>query len=168
MKIKNFDSKINVAEHVTMLMCLLFLFSCDTKELLKFSVDSVNSDRLDCPVFAPLTSQEFDDAKIQLVEFIESIQKPIPFQFDENKNKLWFILDGLTPKNTKRHFALLSKSKNVKTVQIEILKKEGGLQLIFEKYKKSGFLHPVWSPGGEILTRIQAPDHYHHYGIWGP
>ena len=20
----------------------------------------------------------------------------------------------------------------------------------------------------QVLTRIQAPDHYHHYGIWGP
>ena len=35
-------------------------------------------------------------------------------------------------------------------------------------YKKSGFIHPLWSPSGEELTRIQPPDHYHHYGIWGP
>jgi hypothetical protein len=35
-------------------------------------------------------------------------------------------------------------------------------------YKRSGFIHPLWSPGGEVLSRIQAPDHYHHYGIWGP
>ncbi|MCE5185613.1 MAG: PmoA family protein [Planctomycetaceae bacterium] len=35
-------------------------------------------------------------------------------------------------------------------------------------YKKSGFIHPLWSPAGKELTRIQAPDHYHHYGIWAP
>jgi hypothetical protein len=35
-------------------------------------------------------------------------------------------------------------------------------------YKRSGFIHPLWSPGGQVLTRIQPPDHYHHYGIWGP
>ncbi len=34
-------------------------------------------------------------------------------------------------------------------------------------FKRSGFIHPLWSPGGEVLTRVQAPDHYHHYGIWG-
>ena len=93
-----------------------------------------------------------------------------------------------TPKKSTRSFALVKKTKNIKTTQIEILKKDGGLQLQFEKhpilnyqfkmthpprgidekYKKSGFLHPVYSPGGEVLTRIQAPDHYHHYGIWGP
>ena len=25
-----------------------------------------------------------------------------------------------------------------------------------------------WSPEGKVLTRIQPPDHYHHYGIWSP
>lgn len=35
-------------------------------------------------------------------------------------------------------------------------------------YRRSGFIHPLWSPHGQVLTRIQAPDHYHHYGIWDP
>jgi hypothetical protein len=35
-------------------------------------------------------------------------------------------------------------------------------------FKKSGFIHPLTSPSGQILTRIQPPDHYHHFGIWGP
>ncbi|MDF2157682.1 PmoA family protein [Algoriphagus sp. CAU 1675] len=35
-------------------------------------------------------------------------------------------------------------------------------------FKKSGFIHPLTSPSGQVLTRIQPPDHYHHYGIWGP
>lgn len=36
------------------------------------------------------------------------------------------------------------------------------------EFRKSGFIHPLKSPSGEVLTRIQPPDHYHHYGIWGP
>jgi len=35
-------------------------------------------------------------------------------------------------------------------------------------YKRSGFIHPLYSPSGRMLTRIQPKDHYHHYGIWGP
>jgi len=35
-------------------------------------------------------------------------------------------------------------------------------------YKRSGFIHPLRTPHGQILTRIQPPDHYHHYGIWDP
>jgi hypothetical protein len=36
------------------------------------------------------------------------------------------------------------------------------------EFCKSGFIHPLNSPSGQTLTRIQPPDHYHHYGIWGP
>ncbi|MEX0882042.1 MAG: PmoA family protein, partial [Cyclobacteriaceae bacterium] len=35
-------------------------------------------------------------------------------------------------------------------------------------YARSGFVHPMWSPTGKSLTRIQPPDHYHHYGLWNP
>lgn len=35
-------------------------------------------------------------------------------------------------------------------------------------YKRSAYIHPLRSPGGEILTTIQPSDHYHHYGIWNP
>jgi hypothetical protein len=33
-------------------------------------------------------------------------------------------------------------------------------------YSRGAFIHPLWSPSGKVLTRIQPPDHYHHYGIW--
>ena len=35
-------------------------------------------------------------------------------------------------------------------------------------YKRSAYIHPLYSPGGERLTRIQPTDHWHHYGIWNP
>jgi len=35
-------------------------------------------------------------------------------------------------------------------------------------YQRSGFIHPLRSPRGQVLTRIQPEDHYHHYGIWNP
>ena len=40
-----------------------------------------------------------------------------------------------------------------------------GIDTIF---KRSAYIHPLWSPGGARLTRIQPPDHWHHYGIWNP
>lgn len=33
--------------------------------------------------------------------------------------------------------------------------------------KYGAYLHPVYSPGGEVLTQIKPSDHPHHYGIWG-
>ncbi|MCG2462425.1 PmoA family protein [Flavobacteriaceae bacterium F89] len=35
-------------------------------------------------------------------------------------------------------------------------------------YGKSGYIHPLLSLNGDTLTRINPPDHFHHYGIWGP
>lgn len=35
-------------------------------------------------------------------------------------------------------------------------------------YSRSGFIHPVYTPHGQLLTQIQPADHYHHYGIWNP
>jgi hypothetical protein len=35
-------------------------------------------------------------------------------------------------------------------------------------FRRSGFIHPVHTLAGHLLTRIQPSDHYHHYGIWNP
>jgi hypothetical protein len=37
-----------------------------------------------------------------------------------------------------------------------------------EIFSSSGFIHPLHSPQGEVLSRIQPPDHWHHYGLWNP
>ncbi|MHC4474495.1 MAG: DUF6807 domain-containing protein [Planctomycetota bacterium] len=33
-------------------------------------------------------------------------------------------------------------------------------------YTRSGFVHPLWSPDGTVLTDIHPPDHVHHMGVW--
>jgi hypothetical protein len=35
-------------------------------------------------------------------------------------------------------------------------------------YKRNAFIHPIYSPSGNILTQIGPRDHYHHVGIWNP
>ncbi|GAA4801883.1 hypothetical protein GCM10023231_33420 [Olivibacter ginsenosidimutans] len=35
-------------------------------------------------------------------------------------------------------------------------------------FRRSGFIHPLNTLSGRTLTRIQAPDHYHHFGLWNP
>jgi hypothetical protein len=53
----------------------------------------------------------------------------------------------------------------VLTYQTAIAKVPDGVK---KDYEKSGFIHPITSPSGQVLSRIQPKDHYHHYGIWGP
>lgn len=33
-------------------------------------------------------------------------------------------------------------------------------------YKRSGFIHPLRTMGGEVLTNLSPSDHYHHFGLW--
>ena len=56
-------------------------------------------------------------------------------------------------------------SENVLQYQIAELFPPEGVSPI---YRRSGFIHPVWSPSGNVLTRVNAPDHWHHMGIWNP
>ena len=35
-----------------------------------------------------------------------------------------------------------------------------------EVYNRDGYLHPVWSPSGRVITDDYPPDHIHHHGIW--
>ena len=33
-------------------------------------------------------------------------------------------------------------------------------------YARSGFIHPIYSPKGGVVTGIHPKDHYHHMGLW--
>jgi hypothetical protein len=35
-------------------------------------------------------------------------------------------------------------------------------------YCRNGYIHPAWSPAGNVLTNVSPDDHWHHYGIWNP
>jgi hypothetical protein len=35
-------------------------------------------------------------------------------------------------------------------------------------YSRSGFIHPLRTPGGAVVTSSYPADHLHHHGIWAP
>jgi hypothetical protein len=36
------------------------------------------------------------------------------------------------------------------------------------EYKRAGYLHPVFTPSGNIVSDDYPPQHVHHHGIWSP
>ncbi|MBI9018665.1 MAG: PmoA family protein [Phycisphaerae bacterium] len=113
----------------------------------------------------------------------------LPCQLDNGHTaKLWFIPDRIIQPNEKLILEVSTKKEVVSQNQAIALTDKTTITLkhndknilsyyyglhdvpkgINPLYKKSGFVHPLWSPGGKVLTRIQPTDHYHHYGIWGP
>ncbi|MCF1751197.1 PmoA family protein [Mariniradius sediminis] len=68
-------------------------------------------------------------------------------------------------RETKTGVDFLSGGKVLLTYQTSTAEVPEGVKA---EFRKSGFIHPLFSPSGQELTRIQPPDHFHHYGIWGP
>jgi hypothetical protein len=33
-------------------------------------------------------------------------------------------------------------------------------------FSRSGYLHPIWTPAGSVVTNDSPPNHLHHHGIW--
>ena len=175
------------------ILLLVFLFSQQIlgQELAKFSV-KISEERIYAPVSVSLDGINYntDKGNLTLYEITSSGEKLVPSQVEPGHSaRLWFILKGVSAKNSERKF-VLKKEELAAVAQSKVsLKKDSkDLSLLMNEkpilsyrfattfppdtvnplYKRSGFIHPLVSPGGEVLSRIQAPDHYHHYGIWGP
>jgi hypothetical protein len=162
------------------------------QDLLKFKVAAGNTERIDCPVRMQIDQLNFetDSLELALFEVKGESEFPVPYQLETFSGAyIWFILDGITLKNTERTFILRKTLKPQHfTPEIKAHLQEGAINLslgeapilsyqmetmnppqdVSPLFKRSAFLHPVFTPGGQVLTRIQPPDHYHHYGIWNP
>ena len=67
--------------------------------------------------------------------------------------------------DTEGSLTISSDNRNLLRYQYRTVYPPAGVDSAF---KRSAFIHPLWTPNGQELTRIQPPDHYHHYGIWNP
>jgi len=176
---------------LVVILCLLWGTNLFAQQELKFKVLAGDYSRKDCPVSLDLsgTDLELNNNHFQLYQVNGKTEVPVPGQLEEGKNpRLWFILKDEMKKGESCEYVLRTVKEIKATSGIGIEKNHHGLKLIFDGkpilnyqfnlvyppdgvdpvFKRSGFIHPLWSPAGEVLTRIQAPDHHHHYGIWGP
>jgi len=172
---------------------LLSLFSV-SQELARFTLQTGNTGRMDAPVCIPLNGMNYnvDKGDLALFEITGDGEKEIACQLETGHSaNLWFILPGMTEASETRNYVVRIKQDDEpagKKERIALQKDAHNLTLFRNDnpilsyrfgiqypppgadplFKRSGFIHPLWSPGGEVLSRIQPPDHYHHYGIWGP
>lgn len=164
----------------------LVLISCAENETTHFKVRGGEGKTQSVPVAlntAELSSLgwSMDDDLVLLKD-----QKEIPFQIDKEQMKLWFLHES--DSSASYNFQKIEEIEIKEATGVSIVKNEGNLdmsidgrQLLTYRYGmtyppqgvdsifgKSGYIHPVRTPSGDTLSRIQPPDHYHHYGIWGP
>jgi hypothetical protein len=168
-----------------------FVLSLAGQKLATFEVDLTNHSILSEPIRIDLDAvTTLSDSIITLVEVLGNKTAVIPFQIDQDDHRTlyWFVSPD-TKGSTKRIFQLLKTVEhNTSTNSVSVVKLDGALILksqgrnllqynfktvyppagVDSSYRRSAFIHPLWSPHGQVLTRIQPPDHYHHYGIWNP
>jgi hypothetical protein len=159
-------------------------------EVLHFYVEAGAYQRLNTPVSADLEGvSKSDTLSFQLFEKVKGELIEKPFQIEPGYVlRLWWILDGTTDPGKKREFFLFKNEKsivqniiNAEVTSKDIILKKGSTEILrYQKevlyppagvdssYKKSGFIHPLFTPSGNVLTRVSPPDHYHHLGIWNP
>jgi hypothetical protein len=178
-------------KNLKLIFLLFFSFQLSAQELAKFNIQ-IEDERIDAPVSISLDGINYntDKGNLVLYEITKAGEVAVPSQISAGHSaNLWFILNGISEKNSKRNFVLKLEEKQVSGQSKVSLKKDNkDLSLLVNEkpilnyrfattfppdgvnplFQRSGFIHPLTSPGGEELTRIQAPDHYHHYGIWGP
>lgn len=130
------------------------------------------------------------DSALQLLERVDGWLAPISFQIHRqgsDRDLYWMITPSSTAAS-KRIFELHQKQGTNSTSLLGIAMDERAIYIrrgaqdlwqynhavayppagVDSAYARSGFVHPMWSPSGKALTRIQPPDHYHHYGLWNP
>lgn len=127
------------------------------------------------------------DSTIQLLEVQGGKRTPVAFQVESGPDRklVWMINDD---QKIRKYELIQSHRPNRRSPSFKAEKNEGTLtlksgdkNLLRYQYKtamppqgidpvfgRSAFIHPLWAPGGQVLTRIQPPDHYHHYGLWNP
>jgi len=180
-------------KHKILVLVLFICSSIFAQDMARFSIH-IEEELINSPVSIQLDAFDYNTDKSEpaLYELTDGGELFVPSQIETGHTaRLWFILEGNVGSDIERNFVLRREVQNTEdsnTIMISLQKKHNDLSIIKgEKpvlnyrfgikyppaginvlYKRSGYIHPLWSPGGEELTNIQPDDHYHHYGIWGP
>ncbi|MHC4433541.1 MAG: DUF6807 family protein, partial [Planctomycetota bacterium] len=170
--------------------CLFSPQSIGGEPLGRITVEAGSYTRIDTPVSLDLSGVPlgFPGDEIRLVEVKGSQRIEVPVQFEAGSPpRLWWVLSGTTEPGGERTYELVNGSaraapgvsakQDKKVLQIQ---KDDAKVLNYnhaivpgpagqsELYNRGGFIHPLWSPAGSVLTNIHPKDHYHHLGIWMP
>lgn len=173
---------------IFMLVIFLCSYYAVAQDLASFSVKPVPGAGIS-PISVTLDVIDYniDNHQIALFETSSSGQKEVDCQIETGTSaRLWFLFDNREgeKKYVIRRVPISSKESfpvSLKLTEQAMILQKGGLPVLSYNhattipaegvdliYRRSGYIHPLWSPGGEVLTHSMPSDHVHHYGIWNP
>jgi hypothetical protein len=174
-----------------LIICCLCAFSLYGK--VKITVNAGDYARENCVVTAEVSALKLDAGSDVALFETTGKKRPVPCQVIAEPGqpaRLCWLLDGKTAKGAVRTFVAQKIARNkvataaAMTVEDNskalILKQDGKYVLQYnyavveppegvdKVFRRSGFIHPAWSPAGNVLTNLSPRDHRHHFGIWNP
>lgn len=172
--------------------CFL-LFTCGCRDVFSNSITAVISVETTRPVMQgtpiSINCDNIDPGNSFRLEKVTPTNRILIFYQIEKGNPpvLWWLLpERLLPGEKHVYELVMGESKIAPPLQIcmnnqvlelrqnqqprlayqyAILPPPAGENSLFAR---SGFIHPLWTPAGKILTRIHPADHIHHLGLWLP
>jgi hypothetical protein len=171
----------------------MFLSFSGTARKITITVQSGDYERENCVVSADVSRLKLSASSLvvlyeQTPDGLEETPSQL-YRMKGDKPALFWILSGKTPAGTARTFIAESKktkpaeaSMRIEDTQKALVLKKNGQPALQYNYahldpppgvdsaygRTGGYIHPAYSPKGNVLTNIQPRDHYHHLGIWNP
>ena len=181
----------NLVYYLYIIIFLLIINRSYSQKIAKLTIAEVQS-TVAFPVYIDLNQITNEpDSLLALYEITGGKNIKISCQVEHNYHRfLWWMIQKNNPSQKgKRVFVLMKeKSFSPKTSSIKLIDDGKALTVTEQNkkvlqynyathyppqgvdtvFKRSGFIHPLWSPAGNVLTQINPPDHRHHVGIWNP
>ena len=163
---------------------------------INIEVAAGETDRIDVPIYVEIAGLDASGT-CQLIETKAADKSKdgkerrigLPCQIEAtDPPRVWFVLNGKTPKGETRRFELTPGRKARKTAPVTVTRDDKAVVISAlgrdvlqynhaptpppegkdKLYTRSAYIHPLWSTEGTEMTAIHPPDHIHHMGIWAP
>jgi hypothetical protein len=110
----------------------------------------------------------------------------VPLQIDKDR-RAWFVLDALKAGEARQYTIEPTLDRDERRQRVDVTGERDGLTLrvlqrpvlryqadrsevprpdIKPIFRRGGYLHPVRTPSGRVITDDYPPAHLHHHGIW--
>src|SRR5262245_59528403 len=172
---------------LVVLVLLLCSFAVQTTQAqlpLKLRVQAGDREREDAVVMLQMPAGQGGGA-LRLHETTGGQESPVAVQFEAQAGKLWWVAGGTTAAGATRTYRL-EKGEAGQGASVSVVDTGATVEARFNgkpllrynkahvepgegidpKYGRSGHLHPVWTPGGAVVTDELPPDHLHQSGIF--
>ena len=174
-------------------MYKLFLFPlllcgvvCQAKEI-RLELHAGGHDRENCPATFALPDELTDTRSFTLVRESDSKEVPVQrFGIAKNPRIMWMVTDRLKSGARRAYKLIANEGKPARDRRVAIkddgakltVSVEGSAVLRFNHatveapegidkvYRRSGYLHPVFTPQGNVVTGDFETDHPHQHGIF--